>query len=75
MAAAGLSRERAELIARAHACTRCEEYSYKKVAVKAASAGHERELGVLWHATLVCGVCGLTQELGIDGEGDVVYVS
>jgi hypothetical protein len=26
-------------------------------------------------ATKVCGVCGLHQELGLDEDGDVVYVS
>ena len=75
MAAAGITKARAERIARAHACQRCEEYSYKKLVVKAATGTHIRELGVVWKATLVCGVCGLSQELGIDSEGEVVYVA
>jgi hypothetical protein len=69
-----ITRERAERIARAHACVRCREYSYKKLAVKAAPVSHQDELGVVWQATLVCGVCGTLQELGIDADGDIVYV-
>jgi transcription elongation factor Elf1 len=68
-----ITRERAERIARAHACERCGEYSYKKVSVKPADANPE--LGVTWHAILICGVCGRHQELGIDDEGEIVYVS
>ena len=68
-----ITRERAERIARAHACVRCQEYNYKKVAVKPAEASVSRELHVAWSARLVCGVCGTHQELGIDEDGDVVY--
>ena len=68
-----ITRERAERIARAHACTNCGEYSYKKVQVKPGSAALRAELDVLWSATLVCGICGAQIELGIDGEGEVVY--
>jgi hypothetical protein len=75
VSATRISKSRAERIARAHACTRCEEYSYKKLVVKEASASHARELNVVWQASLVCGVCGLSQELGIDGEGEIVYVN
>lgn len=71
---ARISKARAEQIARAHACTKCEEYSYKKLVVKPATAALKAELKVHWHAALVCGVCGLHQELGIDGDGDVIYV-
>ncbi|HLV26121.1 MAG TPA: hypothetical protein VKZ41_07390 [Gemmatimonadales bacterium] len=53
---------------------RCKEYSYRKVAVRAVSETHRRELGVRWEATLICGVCGLEQLLGIDDEGDIAYV-
>ncbi len=70
-----LSRSRAELIARSHACVRCKEYSYRKVAVRRASEAHVSELGVRWEATLICGVCGLEQLLGIDDEGDIAYVA
>ena len=69
-----IPRERAERIARAHACVRCLEYSYKKLVVKPSTASLREALGEVWHATLVCGVCGTTQELGIDADGDVVYV-
>lgn len=69
-----IPRERAERIARAHACVRCMEYSYRKVSVKPSTPSLREALGEVWHALLVCGVCGTTQELGIDAEGDVVYV-
>lgn len=68
-----ISRDRAERIARAHACIRCAEYSYRKLSIRPAGPGHRVELGEEWHAELVCGVCGCHQELGIDGEGDVIY--
>ena len=67
--------ERAERVARAHACVSCKEYSYRKVSVRASTPSMREALGEVWHAVLVCGVCGLQQELGIDAEGDVVYVS
>lgn len=70
---APISRARAERIARAQACVRCREYSYKRVTVIAAGAALREALGEVWHATLVCGVCGTCQELGIAGDGDVVY--
>ena len=72
---APITRERAERIARAHACERCGEYSFKRLVVKPASAGVRDELGAAWVASKICGVCELTQELGIDDDGDVVYVS
>jgi hypothetical protein len=65
--------ERAEMIARAHACVSCLEYSYRKVAIREASEALREELGETWHAVLVCGVCGTHQELGIDDDGDVLY--
>jgi transcription elongation factor Elf1 len=71
---AKITRERAERIARAHACENCGEYSYKKMSVKPATDVHYKELNEVWHATKVCGVCGLHQEMGIDAEGDIVYV-
>jgi ribosomal protein L32 len=69
-----MTRERAERIARAHACENCGEYNFKKLAVKPASAVLQEELGAAWIATKVCGVCGAHQELGIDEDGDVVFV-
>lgn len=71
----GISRDRAERIARAHACIRCGEYSYRKFSVKEPLQGNRDELGEAWHATLLCGVCGAEQELGIDNDGDVIYVT
>lgn len=65
---------RAERVARAHACVRCREYSYKRVSVAPSPAALRDALGEVWHATLVCGVCGTWQELGIAADGDVVYV-
>ncbi|HET9798853.1 MAG TPA: hypothetical protein VFP90_12710 [Gemmatimonadaceae bacterium] len=72
---ASIKRERAERIARAHACVRCGEYSFKKLVVKPAAKALRDELGAVWVATKVCGVCGLDQEIGIDADGDVVFVS
>ena len=69
-----ITRERAERIAKAHACERCGEYSYKKVSVKPASKSQQETLQVTWHALKICGVCGAEQELGIDGDGDIIYV-
>ncbi len=70
----GITRERAERIARAQACANCLEYSYKKLAVKPATEAHRKEFGELWHVVMVCGVCGAQQVMGIDDDGDVVYV-
>ncbi len=70
-----ISRERAERIARAHACAGCREYSYRKLVIREASPELRKALGEAWHATLVCGVCDTQQELGIDDDGDVLYAS
>jgi hypothetical protein len=72
---AKISRDRAERIARAHAWENCGEYSYKKLTVQPAPAAMRDELGEAWHAVKICGVCGMQQELGIDDEGEIVYVS
>lgn len=72
---AKVTRERAEKIARAHACENCREYSYKKLSVRPASAAHRADLNEMWHVIAVCGVCDLHQEMGIDDHGDVIYVS
>ena len=70
-----ISLERAERIARAHACEHCGEYSFKKLVVRAASASTREALNEIWHVTRTCGVCGSREELGLDAEGDIVYVS
>ncbi len=71
---AKITRERAERIVKSHACEHCGEYSYKKLSVKPASKEHVKELNVAWQAVKTCGVCGLQQEMGLDAEGDIIYV-
>ena len=70
-----ITRERAERIARAHACIGCREYTWRKLTVREAIAALQLQFGEQWHAVMVCGVCGAHQELGIDDDGDVVYVT
>ena len=70
-----ISKDRAERIAKAHACEHCGEYSYKKLAVKPATPSQRKELKETWHAAKTCGVCGLEQDMGIDAEGEVLYVN
>ncbi len=70
-----ITQERAERIARAHACVDCQEYTYRKLFVREAIPALKQQFGEVWHAVLVCGVCGAHQELGIDDDGDVVYVA
>jgi hypothetical protein len=72
---ARITKERAERIARAHACEQFGEYSYKKLSVKPALKEQRSALNVAWHAVKTCGVCGMQQELGIDEEGEIVYVA
>jgi transcription elongation factor Elf1 len=72
---ARITKERAERIAKAHACENCGEYSYKKMKVKAATPSQREELAITWVATKICGICGMEHEMGIDGEGEIVYVS
>jgi hypothetical protein len=73
--AESISHDRAERIAKAHACERCGEYSFKRLVVKPSVEPYRTELGEAWHATKICGVCGLHHELGINEEGDIVYVA
>ncbi len=70
-----ISRARAELIAKAHACDNCGEYTYRKLTVKEATPAHREELKVEWQVVRICGVCGQHHELGLDAEGEIVYVS
>lgn len=70
-----ITQERAERIARGHACDHCGEYSFKKIKVKPAAESHRKALGEVWHVTKTCGVCGMHQEVGIDEEGDIVYAT
>lgn len=71
----GITLERAERIAKSHACSHCLEYTFRKVSVKPASAAIKKELEVEWVATRLCGVCKHLTELGIAADGDVVYES
>ena len=70
-----INRERAERIAKSHACSHCQEYNFRKLSVKPASAAIQEELKVEWVATRLCGVCKHQTELGIADDGDVVYES
>lgn len=70
---APITRERAERIAKAHACGRCGEYSYKRVTVKPAPKNQQESLGIAWSVEKVCGVCDAHLEMGIDEEGDIVF--
>jgi transcription elongation factor Elf1 len=72
---AKITRERAERIAKAHACGHCGEYTYKRVKVGPAPESQQKELKVVWQAEQTCGVCGSEQELGIDAEGEIVYAN
>ncbi len=70
-----ITHERAERIAKAHACQNCGEYTYKRVVVKPATKNLQESLGIAWSAFKTCGVCDAENELGIDAEGDIVYAS
>ena len=70
-----ITQERAERIAKAHACENCGEYSYKRVSVKPATKRQQESLGIAWFAEKICGVCDAHHEMGINGEGEIVYVS
>jgi hypothetical protein len=72
---APITRERAERIARGHACLVCGEYSFKKMAVKPVEDRDRSPLGEVWLARRTCGICNAEQELGIDPDGDIVYES
>ncbi len=69
-----ISRERAEVIARAQECAHCREYNYKKVQVKPSSESQLKELLAVWVVRRVCGVCGLESEMGLDADGDIVFL-
>ena len=68
-----ITQERAERIARGHACGHCGEYNFKKIKVKAASEAAREAIGEVWHATKTCGVCDMQNEIGIDADGDIIY--
>ena len=68
-----ITRDRAERIARGHACENCGEYSYKKLAVRPASKEEREGVDVAWIASKTCGICGAVHEMGIDAEGEIIY--
>ena len=70
-----ITRERAERIAKGHACSNCGEYSYKRVSVKPATPQLKESLGITWSAFKTCGVCNAELEIGIDDDGDIVLGS
>lgn len=70
---AKMTQERAERIAKAHACSSCKEYTYRRLTVKPATKAITEELGAVWIATKTCGVCKYQEEIGIAEDGDVVY--
>jgi len=70
-----ITQERAERIAKAHACENCGEYSYRRVSVKPATKRQQESLGIAWFAEKICGVCDAHHEMGINSEGEIVYVS
>jgi len=70
-----ITRERAERIAKAHACEICGEYSYRQVFVKPATKRQQETLGIAWSAEKICGVCDAHHEMGINSEGEIIYVS
>lgn len=72
---AKLTRDKAILIAKAHACSHCKEYSYRRLTVKPADKSIRDELGAAWVASKTCGVCDHREEIGIADDGDIVYAS
>lgn len=68
-----ITEERAERIAKGHACDNCGEYTFKRVQVKAAPDDKRDSLGVAWIVEKTCGVCGAENETGIAQDGAIVY--
>jgi hypothetical protein len=70
-----VSKERAERIAKGHACENCGEYTIKKLKVTEAPKSITEALKAVWVAKKTCGVCGMEQEVGIDEDGDIVFAN
>ena len=70
-----VTKERAERIARGHACENCGEYTIKKLKVTEAPASIREALKAVWVVNKTCGVCGMEQEVGIEEDGDIVFVN
>jgi len=69
-----VTKARAELIARAQACPRCHEYTYKRIKVREAEAS-DHVTGAAWLADMVCGVCAAHLQLALEPDGDVLVFS
>jgi hypothetical protein len=69
-----VTKERAELIARAQACPRCHEYTYKRIKLRAADPS-DHLTGAAWLADMVCGVCAAHLQLALESDGDVLFFS
>lgn len=69
-----ITKDRAERIARSHACEHCLEYSFKKLVVRPASESQRKDSRAIWLVERVCGICGLETEIALNDEGDIVYV-
>lgn len=70
-----ITKDRAERIARGHACENCGEYTIKKLKVVEATPSVKEALKAIWVAKKTCGVCGMEQEVGMDDDGDIVFAS
>ncbi len=69
-----VTKERAELIARAQACPRCHEYTYKRMKLRAADTT-DHISGAAWVAEMTCGVCSAHLQLALESDGDVLFFS
>ena len=67
-----ITQERAERIARAQACPRCSEYTYKRLKLRAAEPT-DHIAGAAWSAELICGVCSAHLQLALEVDGDVLF--
>lgn len=67
-----ITQERAERIARAQACPRCSEYTYKRLKLRAAEPT-DHVAGAAWIAELICGVCSAHLQLALEVDGDVLF--
>ncbi len=69
-----VTRTRAELIARAQACPRCHEYTYKRIKLREAAQADHID-GAAWIADMICGVCAAHLQLALEADGDVLFFS
>lgn len=69
-----ITRKRAEFIARSVACGHCQERNFKRLTVKPAPDSHVKELQAVWVVRRTCGVCDMESEMGLDADGDIVFL-